>query len=117
MASPVSLLKNSRVPDRAMVPRLAIGLVATHPDAVVDDRQAPGGAIDGDTDPEFAVALVDLVVVDREEAQLVAGVRSIGDQFAQEDLAVAVEGMDHQIQQLPDLGLEAEGLFVCGGHG
>ena len=51
-------------------------------------------------------------VGERLEAQLVAGVRGVGDQLAQEDLLVAVQRVDHQVEELLDLGLEAEG-FAC----
>jgi hypothetical protein len=51
-------------------------------------------------------------VVQGLEAQLVAGVGGVGNQLAQEDLAVAVEGVDHQLKQLLHFGLEAEGLLA-----
>jgi hypothetical protein len=44
----------------------------------------------------------------RAETQLVIG--GVGDQLAQEDLAMAVQRVDHQLQQLPHLGLEAVGF-------
>src|SRR5690606_32199470 len=47
---------------------------------------------------------------ERLEAQLVGGVRRVGDQLAQEDLLVAVQRMDHEVQELPHLGLESQGL-------
>ena len=50
----------------------------------------------------------------RLEAQLVAGVGGVRDQLAQEDLLVAVQGVDHQVQQLLDFGLEAQ-CFLGGG--
>ncbi len=46
-------------------------------------------------------------VGDGREAQPVAGIRGIGDQLAQEDLPVAVQGVDHELQQLTHLGLKA----------
>jgi hypothetical protein len=51
------------------------------------------------------------------EAQLVGGIARVRDQFAQEDFLVAVQGMDHQVQQLLHLGLEAQGFLGRGfGH-
>jgi hypothetical protein len=41
----------------------------------------------------------------------------IGNQLAQEDLAIRVQRVDHQLQELPHLGLEAEGLAVGVGGG
>ncbi len=48
---------------------------------------------------------------DGQVAQAVAGVRGVGDQFAQEDRPVAVERMGDDIQQSPDLGLKAVLFF------
>src|SRR5262249_14537543 len=50
---------------------------------------------------------------ERLEAQPVDGVGGVGDQLAQEDLLVAVQRVDHQVQDLNDLGLEAEALLPC----
>ena len=44
---------------------------------------------------------------DLEEADLVQRVRRVAHELTQEDLAVRVDGMDHQVQELLDLGLEA----------
>jgi hypothetical protein len=46
------------------------------------------------------------VVGQRLEAAAVHGVGGVGDQLAQEDLALGVERVDHQIQQAADLGAE-----------
>ena len=46
----------------------------------------------------------------RPEPALVAGIRGVGNQFAEEDLPIGVERVDHHPQQLADLGLEAEGF-------
>jgi hypothetical protein len=51
-------------------------------------------------------------VVQRLEAQLVAGVRGVGDQLAQEDFLVGVQRMRDQVQQLGHFGLEGKGLFA-----
>ena len=69
--------------------------------------------------PHFEVGriLVQRRVVERLEAQLVAGVRRVGDQLAQEDLLVGVQRVGHQVQDLLDLGLEGMGLFAHVGSG
>ena len=54
-------------------------------------------------------------IVQRLEAQLVAGVGGVGDQCAEEDLRVGIERVGDEVQQLRHLGLEGEGLFL--GHG
>ena len=45
---------------------------------------------------------------------LIQGIRRIGDQLPEEDLLVAVEGVDDQGHQLGNLGLEGEGLGFLG---
>ena len=49
---------------------------------------------------------------DRLIAQLVAGIRRVGDQFAQENIGFRIDRMHHQVQQFGDLGLERLG-FGC----
>ena len=43
---------------------------------------------------------------DRLVAQLVEGVGGIGNEFAQEDIAVGIDRMHHERQELGDFGLE-----------
>jgi len=47
-------------------------------------------------------------VVDGLKAQLVAGVRGVGDQLAQKNLFVGVQRVGHQVQQLGYFGLEIQ---------
>ena len=70
-----------------------------------------------DADREVGVALVELGMRERLEAQLVGGVRGVGDELAQEDLRVAVQRVDHEVQQLLHLGLESERLATRRGCG
>ena len=70
--------------------------------------------VEAHADLQLGVVLEERLVGERLEAQLVAGVRRVRDQLAQEDLLVAVQGVDHQVEQLLDLGLEAQGLFRGG---
>ena len=44
------------------------------------------------------------------KAQLVAGVGGVGHQLAQKDFLVAVEGMNHQVQELLNLCLKTQSL-------
>ena len=55
---------------------------------------------------EIGRVFEELRVVDRFEAQLVAGVRGVRDQLAQEDFLVRVQRMRDEVQDLLDLGLE-----------
>src|SRR5262245_49724555 len=102
--SPERLLKNSEVLD---------GLLARHADAVVTDRERALVAIGVDPDREVALGAHETRLGDRGEAQTVVGVRCVRNQLPEEDLPVAVQGMDHQLQQLTDFGLKTAGFF-CG---
>src|SRR5690606_33696915 len=86
-------------------------LLAAHSDAIVDDTDRARVAIMVDPDRKLRVGAQQLGRVERLEAELVAGVGRIRDQLPQEDLAIAVQRVDHQVQELPDLGLEAQGLL------
>jgi len=94
------------------------GLFPRHADAVVGDGEGAGGLVEGNTDLESGIVTIQGSVVERLEAQLVAGVGSVGDQLPQENFLVAVERMDHQVQQLPDFSLKTQGLLAgrAGGH-
>jgi hypothetical protein len=86
-----------------------------HADAVVGDRERARLAVEGDADLEVGVVLEQRGVAQSLEAQLVGGVGGVGNQFAQENVLVGIQGMDHQLEELLDFGLEAEGFFG-GGH-
>ena len=81
-------------------------LLAVHADAGVGDRQRAGGGVRRQADEERSGVSEQRWRRDRLVAQLVAGVRGIGDQLAQEDVALGVNGVHHQPQQLGNLGLE-----------
>ena len=85
-------------------------LGARHADAVVRHGDGARGLVERDVDRELGVAVEELGMRDRLEAQLVAGVGRVAHELAQEDLLVRVERVDHQLQQLLDLGLEAQRL-------
>ena len=88
-----------------------------HADAVVGNSHRACLRVKRNADLQFGVALKQRLVGQRLKAQFVAGVRCIGNQLAQENLLVAVQGVDHQLQQLLDLGLKAQRLFIGGfGH-
>jgi hypothetical protein len=56
---------------------------------------------------------------DRLIAQLVAGVGSVGDQFAQEDVGLRIDRMHHQMQEFGNLGLKGlgfDGRIGSSGH-
>ena len=92
-------------------------LVVRHADAVVADRDRARVLVERDADRELGVVLVAIGMGQRLEAQLVGGVRGVGDELAQEDLRVAVQRVDHELQELLHLRLESEGLATRRGCG
>ncbi len=88
-----------------------------HPDAVVLDRKRTGRHIREQPDRQ-SVGAQQIGFRKRFEAQLLAGVRGVGDQFAQEDFLVRIQGVNHQSQYLLGFGLELFYLRLCfGRHG
>jgi len=88
-------------------------LIAREADAVVGNGDGACGLVEGDADLQIAVVAIQGAVVERFEAQLVAGVGGVGHQLAQENLLVAVQGVDHQLQQLFYFSLESQGFAIC----
>ena len=74
--------------------------VAVHADAVVADGERPRHGVVVDADRELGIVLEQRRIVERLEAQLVAGVGGVRDQLAQEDLAVRIQRVDHQVEEL-----------------
>ena len=100
-------LARARLGNRADV---ADHLVARHAHAVIGHAQSTRRLVITDAYPQVRVVLPQRLVGQRLEAQLVTGVGRIGDEFAQEDLLVAVQRVHHQLQQLLDFGLKAKSL-------
>ena len=74
--------------------------------------------VEGNADLQVGVILEQSGIGQRLETQPVAGVGRVRYQFPQENFLVAVQGVDHQLQQLFDFGLEAQCLAGGGfGHG
>ena len=92
---------------------------AGHADAVVREGQRLGVRIDRDLDRERSAVLDELRLGDRLVAQLLAGVGGVGDEFADEDLAVGIDRVHHQMQKARNVGFEAlsAGGFVRRGLG
>jgi hypothetical protein len=105
---------NSRVPLLAMVPRCEAASSALMPMPLSRIVMVLAAASNSHADLEVGRVLVQRGVVQRLEAQLVAGVRGVRDQLAQEDLLVRVQRVGDEVQDLLDLGLEGMGLL---GHG
>src|SRR6185312_13694666 len=92
--------------DRADV---ANDLVPRHPDAVVDHGERSRLAVEVDANARLAGG-AELALRQLLEPELVERVGCVRDQLAQEDVAIRVERMDHEVEQLLDLGLE---LVTC----
>ena len=90
--------------------------LAAHADAIVAHGDGARVLVHVDEHVQIGVALVQAVVGGGREAQLVGGVRGVGNQLAQEDFLVRIQGVDHQVQQLPNLGLECPFLGGCRAH-
>ncbi len=100
--------------DRAEVlDQLGLG----HPDAEVLDREGLGLVVGRDVDLELELVVEDVLLGELQVALLLEGVGGVRDQLPHEDLLLRVEGVDDDIEQLLDLGLELEGLWSGGGHG
>ena len=78
---------------------------AAHADAVVDNGERPCLLVGFYEDAERRIRAGELTGRGL-ESQLFAGVRSIGDQFSQENVAVGIDGMDDEIEKPGDVGLE-----------
>ncbi len=89
-------------------------LVAAHADAVVAHGQGARFLVKSDADGHVRVVFEQCSVMQPLETQLVACVGSVGNQFAQENLAVGIQRMDHQVQQLLYLCLEAQCFTIMG---
>jgi len=87
-------------------------LVSRHADAVVGDGDRLGFGVERNAHFQVRCVLEQRGIVQRLEAQLVAGVGCVGHQLAQENFLVRVERVGDEVQDLLDLGLEREGFFV-----
>ena len=77
-----------------------------HADAVIGDGDGARTLIHGHEDAEILAVQAHLVVRQGQVAELVNGVRGVGNDLAQEDLLVGVDGVDHEVEQPFALGLE-----------
>ena len=82
------------------------GLFGAHADAVVADGD--GLLVGVETQPHLEVGrvFIELGMIDGLETQLVAGIRRVGDQLAQEDFLVGIQRVGNEVQDLLDLGLK-----------
>ena len=81
-----------------------------HADAVVPHGDGTHILIHKDLDHVVIPLVGDILVRQRQVAQLVDGIGCVGDDLPEEDLLVGVDGVDHQVQQ--PFGFRFE-LFLC----
>jgi hypothetical protein len=67
--------------------------------------------------PQFAPGRHERGILQAFEAQLVEGVRRVGDKLPKEHLFVAIKGIHHQLEQLADFRLEGTWIGWLGRHG
>ena len=90
-------------------------LGAAHADAVVLEGDGASLVVGGDVDLEREIGVEDVLLDELEVAELLEGVARVGDQLADEDLAVGVERVDDEIEELLNFGLE-DVFFGGSGH-
>ena len=88
-------------------------LVLGHADARVFDGDGGVSLVWDDLDEKVWLGFDFLWVGDRLVADLVQRIGGVGDQLAQEDFLVGVEGVNDQAHQLLDVGIECECLRHC----
>ena len=90
-------------------------LITVHADAVVGDCQRVLLCIRRQEDLEGLIAFEQAAVCQALEMRFIDCIRCIGDELAQEDLVIRVDGMDHEVEQLLCLRLEFM-CFFCHGN-
>ena len=88
-------------------------ILLRHADAVIADGQRAAVLVRLDMDLQIVLCDADGGIGQALEIALVAGIRRIGDQLTQKDLAVCIDRIDHQVEQLFALSLE---LTHCHGR-
>ena len=106
-SSAASLSRKARVPERAIVPSASTSSSRLMPTPLSLKADRLGVGIDGDLNGERPAGLDQLGLGDRLVAQLLARVGGVGDELANENVAIRVDGMDHEMQQPRNVGLEA----------
>ena len=91
--------------------------IARHANAVVTDGHRARLRIKRNANLQLGVGLKQRFVGQCLKAQLISSIRRIGNQFAQKNLLVAIQGVNHQLQQLFNLGLKSVGFFSGVGSG
>lgn len=81
--------------------------LASHTDAGVVDGDGAGGFICGDLDIEFELVVADIGITEGDVAEFFEGIGGIGNELANEDIFVCVEGVDNDVEYLFNFCLKA----------
>jgi hypothetical protein len=92
-------------------------LLPAHADPAVHNGQGSRLGVGPDADHERAAVGEQLRPVDAFVAQLVAGVRGVGDQLAQEYVRLGIDGVNHEAEQFGHFRLKGMGLGRFGSCG
>ena len=96
----------ARVPERAIVPSASIASSRPMPMPLSSTDSCRLSASSADDDPRRRVVAEQRRLGDRLVAQLLAGIRGVGDQLAQENVPVGIDRVDHQMQEPRNVRLE-----------
>ncbi len=88
-------------------------IFAAHADAVVLKGNGTGILVEAQANFQLIATFKQLWLGQGFETQFVHGVGGVGNQFPQEDFLVRVQRMNHEVQQLLHLGLEAQRFLLC----
>ena len=83
-----------------------VELVLGHANAIVTDGERAGILVNGDLNAQVAAHDGAVFVLERGEVELIERIRCVGDKLTQEDFAIGVDGVNHQVEQLFALCLE-----------
>ncbi len=89
---------------------IALHFLPVHADAVIRNGDGARVPIHGHADAEVLPCKTDALIRQGLVAELVDCIGGVGDDFAQENLLMRVDGVDHHVQQPPGFRFE---LFLC----
>ena len=93
-----------------MVPRFSISSSRLMPTPLSATVSVPAALSARMRDAQLGLVAEQLRLLQRQRAQFFAGVGGVGDQFAQEDVAVRIDRVHHQMEQTRDVRLERTAL-------
>ena len=86
--------------------QVGVELLSRHADAVVAHADGARVLVKGDLHTQLRAVYLHVCIGEALEDELVHGVGGVGDELAQENLAVGVDRVDHEVEELLALSLE-----------